>query len=44
MNICDLIMLESKYMWHAADTFIPENETRFSGVLTTHSGFINKFL
>lgn len=42
MNICDLFMLQSKYIWHAADTEVFQGYTRYSGVLTTHSAFVTK--
>jgi hypothetical protein len=37
-------MLNSKYIWHAADINVPINETRYSGVLTIYSGLIKKFI
>jgi hypothetical protein len=44
MNETDFVMLNSKYIWHAADGNVPINETRYSGVLTIHSGLIKKFI
>jgi len=44
MNVTDLIMLNSRNIWHAAEQYTPPRKTRFSGILTAHSGLINKFI
>lgn len=43
-SIGDLIMLKSKDVWHSGDKNVPPNVFRGSGVFTTHTGVINKFI
>jgi hypothetical protein len=40
----DLFILNSNEIWHKADTYIQSNHTRFSGVLTTHNGLLQRFV
>jgi hypothetical protein len=40
----DLFILNSHEIWHKADTGIQKNQTRFSGILTTHNGLLQRFV
>lgn len=42
MKIGDLIILNSKYCWHAGDIDCPEGFLRYSGVFVNHTAFVNK--
>jgi hypothetical protein len=40
----DLFILNSHDIWHKADTYVQKNNTRFSGILTTHNGLLQRFV
>lgn len=44
LNVTDIVMLKSRKVWHVAEQTVPTNYTRYSGVLTTSSGLIKKFM
>ena len=43
LNIGDVLKLKSCHVWHRADCIYDTNlQSRFSGVFTSHTGFINR--
>lgn len=38
----DLLMLQSNKIWHKADSNVTKGYTRYSGILTTHNGLLQR--